>query len=128
MIRILSLFLFLQLLSPQELVSGCSEQIVYVINTLPVASESPLKVHCEFGGQDLGVHVLYHDQDFHWSLCDTSQGRTMSCQLSWGSKNIAFEAFKESGIHISESFWSARSDAIYLRDSVGNEKQVPWKN
>ncbi|KAH6804057.1 hypothetical protein C2S51_032304 [Perilla frutescens var. frutescens] len=114
----------------EEVASGCSpaeEEIVYVVNTLPVDS-SPMIVNCKFGSQDLGSHVLYHDQDFHWSFCESNQGKTLSCQVWWGSKKTSFDAFKESGRHISSSFWSARSDGIYLRDSVGNERKVNWNN
>lgn len=119
------------LLSLQELASGCSpteQQTVYIINTLPVESP-PLKARCGFDGRDLEDNVLYHDQDFHWSYCDDSDGKVLSCNLQWRSKSATFNAFRVSSkSRVSESFWSARSDGVFLRDTVGNERKVDWKN
>lgn len=126
------LFICIVLLIPQEFVSGCfltKKQRVYVLNKLP--SNSPLlRVHCASGDNDLGYHMLHRNDEFSWSFCD-SLSTLFFCHLWWGSKNVAFVAYKFSfGADYDrvQTYWRTTEAGVIFEDNIGHVGQYNWKN
>ncbi|KAI3458905.1 hypothetical protein Pfo_015568 [Paulownia fortunei] len=134
MIKILLLFLFVEVNILQEFVAGCFLTLkhdVHIKNYLPPNS-APLKLHCASKNDDLGYHTLYTNQEFHWSFCENFFPNTLFfCHLWWGSKDKAFDSFKESTTKpSSQSYWIAMSDGIYFFDNsyLPVVKKYDWNN
>ena len=103
-----------------EIIQACvtQQETVYVINNLPPNS-APLKLHCASKDDDLGYHTLSTNQDYHWSFCDDVIPKTLYfCHLWWGSKNQAFDAYKQTWVRpgSNQHYWVAKSDGIYFSE------------
>lgn len=106
---------------------------VHVLSNLPPDSE-PLKIHCASGDDDLGIHILYPNQDYTWKFCLNFIPNTLFfCHLWWGSKDRAFEVFREklNKVPKDQSWWIAKSDGIYFSDTeqpTELKKKYDWNN
>ncbi|KAL7109689.1 hypothetical protein ACP275_06G190500 [Erythranthe tilingii] len=120
MSKIILVFFIIELNILQNFAGGCflaPKLEVYIIHYLPPNSE-PLKLHCASKDNDLGNHTMYDaNQEFHWRFCENIIPNTLFfCHLWWGSKDIAFDAFRSKLIEddIDTYYWIAMSDGIYF--------------
>ncbi|KAH6801378.1 hypothetical protein C2S52_001842 [Perilla frutescens var. hirtella] len=132
--NIILVFIFLQVVIPQEFVSGCflsRKQRIYIVNKLPSTSP-PLKVHCASHNNDLGTHILLHNQEFDWKFCNNFVGNTLFfCHLWWGSKKVAFEAYKYSSkqsFDKEQTYWTATEAGVIMEDNDDGLSVYNWKN
>ncbi|GFP91821.1 hypothetical protein PHJA_001326100 [Phtheirospermum japonicum] len=89
---------------------------VYVNNRLDPKSPS-LKIHCASKNDDLGNHIIYAGREYSWTFCENFLPTTLFfCHLWWGSKQKAFEAFKETWFELKplNFYWYAYPDGIYF--------------
>lgn len=136
--NILLLFLVLEVtIIGEKFVAGLcvftAKHRVYVVSNLP-SNTAPLKIHCASGNNDLGNHTLYPNQDYRWSFCVNFIPNTLFfCHLWWGSKDKAFEVFRETWTDVpkDQSWWIAKSDGIYFSDQTKPtklQKKYDWNN
>ncbi|EYU39656.1 hypothetical protein ABFS82_06G184900 [Erythranthe guttata] len=106
---------------------------VHVVNKMPLPK---LKLHCASGDNDLGGnHFNTPNFDFHWKFCENVLRNTLYfCHLSWGNKEVAFDAFKSKKTECPNGvcYYEARSDGIYFAgwtpDPRVPTKVYDWKN
>lgn len=66
---------------------------VYIINKIP-PNPFLLKLHCFSGNNDLGVHTLSQNQNFHWSFNENVGFTTeFFCHFWWNKFDKGFSAF-----------------------------------
>ncbi|CAA0825320.1 Plant self-incompatibility protein S1 family [Striga hermonthica] len=122
MVKIVLLLLVIALNTFQTSARACFityKITVRVINNLPSGSE-PLIVRCQSKDDDLGYHTLTVNQEFKWSFCERLFGHTLFfCHLWWGSKQVAFDAFRSEKFKDSKilHFWLAGSTGIWYCNS-----------
>lgn len=83
----------------------------------------PLKFHCASGDDDLGMHTpKFKGSDFKFSFKRNIFLETLFfCYFWWGSKNIAFEVYRDSGacgheggIKTGVCYWLIKEDGFYF--------------
>ncbi|PIM99113.1 hypothetical protein CDL12_28396 [Handroanthus impetiginosus] len=109
-----------------------ADEKVYIISRLP-SSSPQLEVHCQSKDNDLGYHYLKPSQNYTWGFCDNIFVTTLFfCHLSWGKKDVTFDAFKAKWFEGSRDqvFWVAKGDGIYYSDHAPIdgflEKKFNW--
>lgn len=116
--KIMLLFLIVESSILQHFVNGCfmtAKEHIYVVNNL-LPNSAPLKLHCASGDNDLENHILYPDQDFHWSFCANILPTTLFfCHLWWGSKEKAFDVYNEKFFLKTTNYWwwVVKNDGYY---------------
>ena len=83
-----------------------------------------LDSHCTSKDDDLGLHILFPDEEQNWSFHDNWLDSTdFHCKLEWQYGLLEFEAFYSNHgkflvDHCANStcIWSARQDGVYLNN------------
>ena len=83
-----------------------------------------LDAHCSSKDDDLGLHILFPDEEQRWSFHDNWLGTTdFHCRLEWQYGLLDFDAFHSNTDNLLIDYcanatwiWSARQDGIYLNN------------
>ncbi|XP_023546843.1 S-protein homolog 1-like [Cucurbita pepo subsp. pepo] len=85
-----------------------------------------LDSHCCSKDDDLGVHVVYPDDEQSWSFRGNWLGSTnFHCKLEWAYGFVEFDAFADDLNFVttfcgdSSCVWTAKQDGVYLADQNG---------
>ncbi|KAG5588366.1 hypothetical protein H5410_048800 [Solanum commersonii] len=80
-ISFIKIFLLLLIISPLDLsiakVCLTTDLQVHIINKLPNQSLLSLRIHCESGNDELGIHNLAIDEDYNWQFCKAFKENTL---------------------------------------------------
>uniref|UniRef100_M1DEZ0 S-protein homolog n=2 Tax=Solanum TaxID=4107 RepID=M1DEZ0_SOLTU len=81
----------------------------------------PLKFHCASRDDDLGWHYPHLGSDFTFSFRPSVFSETVFfCHFFWGSKDSAFEVYRDSGacgkegIDTGTCYWLVKEDGFYF--------------
>ncbi|CAK9323983.1 unnamed protein product [Citrullus colocynthis] len=87
-----------------------------------------LDSHCYSKDNDLGLHVLFPNEQQNWSFkgnwVDTTD---FHCRLEWEEGCLEFDSFVSDPDFVINNccnktcIWSARQDGVYLNDASGKE-------
>lgn len=111
--------------------SAYDRKFVRVLNKLESTNtEFNLTVHCKSKDDDLGAHVLRHDQYFEWSFYVNFWGTTLFfCGLNWHDASKSFDAYKlrRDKKRCNHCLWEVRNDGVYgFTDSGKNDIKIGW--
>ncbi|CAI0541408.1 unnamed protein product [Linum tenue] len=105
---------------------------VHVVNEL--SGGRAVTVHCKSKNNDMGVHVVPPGSEYQWRFRPNIFGNTIFwCHVAKGNVEVVFDAFNEEDkdpwerIHMDNTYWVARDDAVYLRQFWKNNNMVFWR-
>lgn len=122
-------FFFLLILSTVFLIrqsthvlAGLEAFQVNMVNNLP-DNTTPLVIHCQSRDDDLGIHRLCVDDEFHWRFrMNIFETTNFFCGFLWDTKNANFSVFYSSlayaecghRMKLNHCYWSVQQDGFYL--------------
>ncbi|CAL1403654.1 unnamed protein product [Linum trigynum] len=105
---------------------------IHIVNEL--SGGRAVTVHCRSKNNDMGVHVVPPGSEYQWRFRPNIFGITLFwCHVAKGNVEVVFDAYNEEEkdpwerIHMDNTYWVARDDAVYLRQFWKNNNMVLWR-
>lgn len=116
----------------EQLLPGYKEEVHIISGVLSNPAE-PLRLRCQSGDTDFGLHTLQRGEEFFWRFGLNIFGRTLYfCHFYWGAANRTFNVFDEhlvknhycdrpTSVSRYKCYWMAKPDGFYVSNG-----QSPW--